>query len=297
MTTGENHVGLQVTSGGGVAALRALEGALENEGGGRALHADLVAREARITLGQLPEDLRGTVKTIRIFGPREHAQSLADALRQRFEPAGMNVEIVSTYPPGEFGKTIPVDSPVSRAFSLAARHITGHENAFEFLPPKVSAFQQATAKYASGKWRSVGATAAAILVIVLALFGFQQWQINRYTKQWKGMETQVRELNDVLDQTARDRPWYDTTFRGLSIMKQLTLAFPQNGSLTAKTVEVRDMNTVSVGGNAQSSEAVSSTIHRLQTVMPGATNFIYTTRGTRPTLFTFDFQLPGNLPL
>jgi hypothetical protein len=38
-------VGLQITCGGGVAALRALEGAIENEGGRRTLHADLVARE------------------------------------------------------------------------------------------------------------------------------------------------------------------------------------------------------------------------------------------------------------
>ena len=40
LAIGENHVGLQITSGGGVAALRALEGALEAEGGQRALHAD-----------------------------------------------------------------------------------------------------------------------------------------------------------------------------------------------------------------------------------------------------------------
>src|SRR5205823_14102188 len=61
LAIGETHVALQVTSGGGVAALRALEGALETEGGRRVLHAELVAREARITLGQLPADLREMV--------------------------------------------------------------------------------------------------------------------------------------------------------------------------------------------------------------------------------------------
>ncbi len=70
LAIGESHVGLQVTAGGGVAALRALEGALEAEGSQRVLHADLVAREARITLGQLPAELRETVRRIRVFGPR-----------------------------------------------------------------------------------------------------------------------------------------------------------------------------------------------------------------------------------
>ncbi len=39
LAIGESHVGLQVTAGGGVAALRALEGALEAEGSQRVLHA------------------------------------------------------------------------------------------------------------------------------------------------------------------------------------------------------------------------------------------------------------------
>jgi len=59
LAIGESHVGLQVTAGGGVAALRGLEGALEAEGGERVLHADVVAREARITLGNCPRISRG----------------------------------------------------------------------------------------------------------------------------------------------------------------------------------------------------------------------------------------------
>ena len=95
LAIGESQVSLQITCGGGVAALRALEGAIENEAGRRELHADLVAREARITLGQLPAELRDAVKRIRIFGPRELAQQLADEMELRFEPMGLNVEIVS----------------------------------------------------------------------------------------------------------------------------------------------------------------------------------------------------------
>src|SRR5947209_16456265 len=56
LAIGENAVGLQVTCGGGVAALRALEGAIEVAAGRRVLHADHVAREARMPLGPLPAE-------------------------------------------------------------------------------------------------------------------------------------------------------------------------------------------------------------------------------------------------
>ena len=69
LAIGESQVDLQITWGGGVAALRAVEGALEVAGSHRALDADVVAREVRITLGQLPIDFRDTVRCVRIFGP------------------------------------------------------------------------------------------------------------------------------------------------------------------------------------------------------------------------------------
>src|SRR5690606_31476380 len=55
VTIRESHVGLQITHGGGVLRLRALEGAVETNGGRAELHFDVIAREVRITLGQLPE--------------------------------------------------------------------------------------------------------------------------------------------------------------------------------------------------------------------------------------------------
>src|SRR5262249_1167318 len=64
LAIGESHVALEVTSGGGVLALRALEGALEVEGSRKVLHADLVGRETRITLGQLPPELLKTLQRI-----------------------------------------------------------------------------------------------------------------------------------------------------------------------------------------------------------------------------------------
>ena len=114
LAIGESQVSLQITCGGGVAALRALEGAVENEGSRRTLHPGFVAREVRITLGQLPAGLRESVRRIRIFGPHDLAQQLADEMELRFEPAGLTVELVTKYSPDEFGVQLPPERPFPR---------------------------------------------------------------------------------------------------------------------------------------------------------------------------------------
>ena len=52
----------------GIAVLRSLDGAMENEGAQRSIDAELVAREMRITLGQLPAALAEKTRVIRLFG-------------------------------------------------------------------------------------------------------------------------------------------------------------------------------------------------------------------------------------
>jgi hypothetical protein len=86
---------LQITWGGGVLLLRALEGAIEQTGGRAELHADLVAREVRISLGQLPEAVRAGAQDVRLFGPTPLAEQLAGELQRRISGAEWKVEVVT----------------------------------------------------------------------------------------------------------------------------------------------------------------------------------------------------------
>ena len=287
LAVGESQVSLQITNGGGVAALRGLEGAIEDEAG-RKLHADLVAREARITLGQLPGELREAVKRIRIFGPRELAQQLADEMELRFEPMGLKIEVVSAYAPNEFGVALPTEAPVSPAFSLAARQLLGQAPAFEFLPPKPTALEQLVTRYASGRWRSAGAVVAGVVVMVGGLFLFQEIQLIVLRSQWSGMSAKVGELDGLQQQIQQYRPWFDDSFRSLTILRQLTLAFSEDGSVTAKTLDIRDGNTVTCTGTARDNAALLRTLNQLRTA-DGVTDVkLQTIRGKSPMQFTFD---------
>ena len=290
LAIGESTVSLQITCGGGVAALRSLEGAIENPTGRPALLPDLVARETRITLGQLPAELRDAVKRIRIFGPRDLAQQLADEMELRFEPMGLTVEVVSACKPDEFGVQLPPEAPVSAAFSLAARPLVEQPPAFDFLPPKPTVLEQFVAKYSSGRLRTTGAIAAGVLVIVGGLFFIQQIQLWRLRSQWSAMEVKVAELQGVQDRIRQFQPWYDGTFRDLAILRQLSVAFPEDGIVTAKSIEIQNNNTVSCSGTAQNNAALLATLGRLSGA-EGVSNLkVDLIHGKTPMQFTFDFQ-------
>jgi hypothetical protein len=282
-------VGLQITTGG-VAALRALDGAIENAAGRRTLHTEVIAREARVTLGQLPAELRATVKRIRIFGPKELAQQLADEMELKFEPMGLKTEVVAAYAPDEFGVTLPLETVLSPAFSLAAGFLTGRKPAFEFLPPKPTVIEQFVKKYSSGRLRTAGAIAAGVTAILLGLFLIQQIQLWRLRSQWSHMETKVTELQTIQGQIRQFRPWYDESFRSLAILRQVTLAFPEDGVVTAKTIEIRDGSTVSCSGNARDNAALLAMLSKLRAAGGVSALKVDQIRGKSPMQFTFDFK-------
>jgi len=291
LAVGESSVGLQITCGGGIAALRTLESTLEMQGGRRVLHADVVVREARITLGQLPADLREKVRMVRIFGPRDFAQQLADELELRLEQMSLKVDVVRNYSPDEFGVQIPSDAAVSPAFSFAAQFLAGRDPAVEFLPPKIPAWKQWTAKYGTGKARQAVAAAAAVLVILLGLFLYQEIQLMRWQSRWDQMAAEVGELKAIEGKIQEYRPWSDDTIRGLTILKQITSAFPEDGAVTAKTLEIRDLSTVVCSGTARSMQSLVITQGQLQKT-PGIAGVKVTQiRGRSPQLqFTLDIQ-------
>ena len=289
LAIGESQVDLQISCGGGVVALRALEGALEVAGGHRELDTDLVAREVRITLGQLPAELRDTVRGVRIFGPADLASQLAAELQARLETLGLKIELVTAYAADEFKVALPADAPVSRAFSFAARQLAGCAAAFAFLPPKIAPWQQLTQRYTSGPYRMAGAIAGAVLVLVGGAFLIQQWQLVRLRSQWAQVAPKVTELAGMQQQIRQYRPWFDDSFRCLSILRQLTTAFPEDGVVSAKTVEIRDMNIVTCTGVARDNAALLKMLSQLRAATGVSDLKVDQIRGKSPMQFTFDF--------
>jgi len=263
---------------------------LETEGSRRGLHTDTAARETRITLGQLPPDLRESVRRIRVFGPRDLAQELADELELRFEPLGLAVEVVSRYEAAATKLQLPPGTSVSPALSVAAAVLADQPPVMEFLPPTLTAWQQLTTRYSSGKLRLATAAAALVALLVTVSFLVQQCQIVRLDAQWAGMAPKVKELDKVLENIRQYRPWFDENCRALTIMRELTKAFPEDGMVTAKTVEIRDGSMITCAGQTRDYQALLKTLERLRASKEFSEVRLSTIRGKTPMQFAFDFR-------
>jgi len=287
---GENTLAMQISCGGGVVALRTLDGAFEQAGAACELQTAQVARELRITLGQLPPEVRDSVRRVRVFGRNETATQLAEELNGPAREWGLKIEQVRDHATEDHGLAIPAGTPVSAALSVAARRLAGR-GGMEFLPPKISEWKKLTERYSSGKLAYAGAGAGAVAVLVAFVFMVQQFVLWHWQSRWSRMESKVADLTQIRDDIRRYRPWYDESVRTLSMLRRLTEAFPQDGAVSAKTVELRAPATVTCTGTARNREALLRALDHLR----GATNqvaevHIEMTRGNTPLEFTFNFK-------
>ena len=114
--------------------------------------------------------------------------------------------------------------------------------------------------------------------------------------RWHNIEKQVYVLEDTQANIRKFRPWYDASFRELSILKRLTESFPEDGTVSAKQIEIRDPNkpgellTITCTGTARTRTAllkVKDTLAKARNVtgIEGGAE-----RGTSPLEFEFKFK-------
>jgi hypothetical protein len=185
---------------------------------------------------------------------------------------------------------------VSAPLSLAAQQLAGRAPLLEFLPPKVTAWQQFASRHASRKLVWAGSAAGAIALFVLLAFLAQHWQLKRWQSKWAGMAARVAALEGLQQEIKKYRPWYDDTYRTLSILRCLTEAFPEDSDVTAKTIEIREASggaewpTVTCAGTARSAEALQRMLDKLSVTKGVAGLRREQVRGTSSLQFSFNFQ-------
>ena len=289
-----NSVDLQVTAGGGIVALRSLDGAVETEGAQRRLDAELVAREIRITLGQLPGTFGAEVKNVKVFGRGDLARQFMNDISSRAESLGVKFELMERASAAEFDRPIPPEIAAAPALALATGYVRGVAGGPELLPPKVRPWQQLlNTKLGSKKLAWAGAAAGGLVICVGGAFLFQEWELARWRSRWRAIEPQVTEAKYAADQIRKYRPWFDESFRGLRILRELTQAFPDTGVVTAKTVEIRDLSPVTCSG-VDDRQAVLNVMDKLG-VAEGVTDLNpESIHGQSPGVqFTLTFQFEG----
>ena len=290
LVPGDGAVSLQVSTGGGVALLRSVTTQSASAEAGPPVSADHLAREIRITLGQLPPELGDAIKCIRVFGSGAAADELAVALEGRLGGQNLRIERVTHFQPEDLGVRLPAGTPMSIPVALAVRQLARTAPAFEFLPPKVSAWRQAAEKYASRRLAWAGAAAVLVAALVVLAFGVQQAQLFYWRSKWNRIRQPVAEAAAIEQRVRQFRPWFDDSFRSLSILRRLTESFPEEGSVSAKSVDIRPGTGVTCTGTARDNQALLRMGDRLRAFPEvGAVKFEQI-RGSTPIQFTVNFQ-------
>jgi hypothetical protein len=294
LVVGASSIGLQVTSAGGIVAIRSLDTTVETDGVQRRLSADLIARELRITLGQLPGELGETGGVLKVFGQTEMARQLVAELSPRLQPLGLSLETPRQASNASFEGPVPPDVALSPALALAAAYVRGVKTSPEFLPPKIHPWQQfAATRLSARKLAYAGGALGFVVFCILAAFGLQQWKIHRLQSQWSKISSQVDEVSQAQDQIRKYRAYYDDQFRALQILRKLTQAFPDDGAVSAKTVEIRDLATVSCAGTARDNRAFLA-MHAKLAAIDGVTGLhAEVPHGQAPLQFSLNFQVEG----
>ncbi len=264
LRVGETSIDLQVTCGGGVAVLRTLQSVWEGQGAEKQIDTDLLNREMRLTLGQLPGEFRESISKLRLFGRPDWVNRLAGDIAPSAKRAGLQVEVRSVDQADGLSGALTASADGSPALALGARYLISGAGDFEFLPPRVSAWKQATARLTSRKVGSVGATAGSLAFVVVVVFLAQSWKLSGLESRWREMSPRVAEISAMQQNIRKFRPWFDESIRSLTILEKLTEAFPVEGVVSVKSVEIKGLSEVTCSGVAQDQAAIMKVFDMLQ---------------------------------
>ena len=283
---------LQVVSGKGLASFRVVEDAFLTGEDGTTLHPDLdlILRELRITLGQLPTETRHSLRVARVFGPSDQARAFATTLSSRSEFLGLQVELSPDLRLEGLPFRLPTHPPASSALAVAVLSAAEIKSTLNFLPPRVSAWQQFAQKHASRKlaW-AAAATSAAVAVATLCFLG-QQFMLWRWQSRWDAIKSRVTQLEGMQREVRRYEPWFDPSVRSLSVLRRLTEAFPEDGSAAAKSIEIRAPSRVTCSGTARDPKAWLRLLDSVRKA-PGVSDLqVEQIRGKSPIEFSIHFN-------
>jgi Tfp pilus assembly protein PilN len=278
-----NHVDVVITAGGGVAAMRSLSTPATPRDPG--FDAAGFCREIRITLGRLPEPVRQQVRSARFGGSPASAEMLCSKTRDQLHRIGLESADCSGGETTEF--------PEDPAISAAEHYLRNERVAFEFLEPEVKRWQVWLQRFDSKQRRYlVGAAVALVILPILALVVRSRIE-SSLEADWLAMRRNVEELEAIQQKIRQFRPWYDPSAYTLELLEVLNLAFPDQGDVWAKSIQVGEESKVTFTGFARSQNSLMSMLERLRS-RPEVTNVqVVQLRGDNPLQFTVTYKWEG----
>jgi hypothetical protein len=271
------HVDMVIATGGGIAAVRSLPAPPRSDPEASFDSASF-SREVRITLGQLPEALRQRVREARFGGTPKTAERLCREIRPQLERLGIDSRLRPAVPGDE--------APPAAGFAAAGHFLKREPVVFEFLPPRVHRLEQWLVRFGDRRNRWIaGAAAAVVLLPVLAFFVRSRIE-SSLNSEWQRLGGTVSELEQVQQKIRQFRSWFDPAPQTLPILEAVAAAFPDQGDVWARIIEVGEGGRVTCTGSARTQAAVMTMLERIRTRPEVETVQVQQMRGDNPVQFT-----------
>ena len=97
-------------------------------------------------------------------------------------------------------------------------------------------------------------------------------------------------LDNLQQQSRKFRPWYDESLPSLRILRKLAESFPEEGSVSAKTLEIKNLSEVTCAGQARDNQAFLRLLDRFRKAPEIADLKIQQVRGKAPLQFNLSFR-------
>lgn len=280
---------LAAIADGAIALLRSLESP------GNADEADnpdlaSIAQQIRITLGRLPDALRNTIHEIQFLAPSEKADGWANSLGSLLPSLRIshNAPNMERFAPPRLLQMDP--KQWSPGASAAAAYLAGGYPALDFLPPRINHLKNLVRLVSARRSLYLGGGAAACILIVALVFGAQFIMLKRLERRWSSMELQVKETEALQNRVREFRQWFDNSAPSLSVLAEITRAFPVAGTVWAKSVEIREANRVSCAGNARNNAEWLAALQALRKSKSVAALQVTQVKGENPLQFAMSFE-------
>ncbi len=290
MLADSQRVELAAEYRGGVALIRSFETSAAE--GGTEEDADVLddmQRELRITLRRAPRKMLAGLKRVRVFA----SDRMPEAVQRRMDaelaeaglaPVNAGVTEDGTIREGDPGQALP---ELVRAVSLALKDRSPE---LEFWRPREGRWRGRLRRLlAKGLLVRAGLVAGLMVVLLIGAFAIQAWRAGSLERKWAAVESDVGRLQKIQDEIRARRPWADVEPDRLEVVRALTEAFPETGSVWVRTLEVRETNLVECAGSARSTRDYLAMLEALRKT-PGVTGLqVGQVKGGSPIQFSFKY--------
>jgi hypothetical protein len=274
-----NHVDVVVAGGGGIIALRSLAAPVGPDAA--AFDAVGFSREVRITLGGLPDALRQQVREARFGGSPASAENLCLEIRQHLSRMGIESHLLRR-----------AGGPEAAPAGLAAaeQHLRQQPVVFEFLPPQINRWQATFQRFDSRRRRWIVMAAAAFVVLPILTFFVRSRIEKSLDEEWNGMRRNVAELESIQQRIRKFRPWFEPAPQSLQIIEGIASAFPEQGDVWAKSIQLGEGHKVTCSGFARSQAALLGLLDRLRSRPDVSALQVQQVRGENPMTFSITYK-------